>query len=968
MTSLTDDPILLRQANPQSRSTMVIEQSLRAAAKFLVDQAPLETFVAHNTLQAFEEAPFHQAVRLAGEMYGANGYLSEAEFQEMHRRGEIINEDLEQAKLRLGWPPSTVTCIPWVTVAKIEHALLFRKEPRIAPASRGWWLRNCHPAGEAAIFLREATLGLPWPAAHDPVNDEALTPGELCRQVAELPLITSVRSVLVPYFSRYLDRGMAGHHEPVRDRFWIFFLARVSRGGIVASFGPALEKDARMRIGVGQSPVQAVLELLGLSESNPEVTEEAIRNALLRHPGWAAMFHRLERYPEERPHFETPVHLVDYLAVLLLVEFHLARDAALKMGFVSRQNAALPSTLGIALRQLLKPTAKKTDLRSEPWELCLALLDLGVTVRTLENIDSMAGRKALVDAALGFGRWRRLALWQEALEANLRNQLLKALAVKPVNPPRAGCQPILEVMTCLDDREESFRRALEEAHPEIRTWGAPGFFQLPVAYKDLSSPYPRILCPLGVEPAYTVREKPASDRTAATLQRTASFNRVARQAEQSLRQKTLGALVGTLGAVAAFPLMLFGVFFPRWREHLNRLRASRSDAVSLDLPESVDGAGVLAFPLSDQISRVGGLLRTIGLTRDFAPLVIVLGHGSNSTNNPHKSAYDCGACRGHEGHNNARLLASLANRVEVREALAKQGLIIPETTWFVGGRHDTCSGSVDLFDTHLVPEGLREKLKQATSWVNEAVRADAVERCRRFRSAPGSPDPKSAHRHVRERSVDPAQPRPEMGHMTNAMVIVGRRWRTRGLFLDRRSFLVSYDPDQDAEGIIIGNILRAITPIVVGINLQYYFSRVDPIRYGSGSKLPHNPVSLVGVMEGALGDLRTGLPRQMVELHTPVRLLYLVEAPVEHVLAALRGNPDLRRKLANQWCTMAVLDPASTREWLIGPDLTASEVRFQNGAPFPTTPDSRSWFEGKAGNLPLAWIRNPIFNEVPVQS
>ena len=38
---------------------------------------------------------------------------------------------------------------------------------------------------------------------------------------------------------------------------------------------------------------------------------------------------------------------------------------------------------------------------------------------------------------------------------------------------------------------------------------------------------------------------------------------------------------------------------------------------------------------------------------------------------------------------------------------------------------------------------------------------------------------------------------PEWGHATNAFVVVGRRERSRGLFLDRRAFLASYDPTQD---------------------------------------------------------------------------------------------------------------------------------------------------------------------------
>lgn len=930
-----------------------VAEAVRRAAGLLVDQAPLETFVAQNTLQVLEGSPFHDAVRTAHELHGADGYLSEPEFQELFRSGEITAADLLEARNRLAWPENRDAVLPGITIQDLENALLFREEPRIAPASRAWWLRHQHPAGAKAADLWNEVVLLPWESSGSagpmPVN----TPGDLARHLAGFTLITSTRSLLVGYCARYLDRGMAGHHEPETGRFWPYFLEHVAQAGIVAPYGPALQADAQRRLVERQSPVDAVVELLGLSENQPTDLDEMLRTVVLRHPGWAGMFHRLERNPEERPRADTPVHLMDFIATQLLIEFHLALDAALQLQILSRKDVT-PAGLVKALREKVKPQEPSPALRRDPWNLCLALLKLDVRTGELSALPK-AQRETLVEVASNFGLWRRLALWQEAMEANLRNQILKALAEDPPSTTVPG-RPILDVMTCLDDREESFRRALEHLDPRIRTWGAPGFYQLPVAYRDFSSPHPRILCPLGVSPAYTVREKPTSERKAVTLQRTASFARVAQKAELSLRNKWMGALVGTLTAVAAFPLMVLGLFFPRWREFFQRATRSGHDSLSLDLPESVDGAGVLAFPLQEQANRVGGLLRTIGLTDRFAPLILVLGHGSRTANNPHKSAYDCGACRGHEGHNNARLFATLANRPEVRKSLAEQGIHIPEDTWFIGGRHDTCAGTVELLDLDLVPESQRQNLAQSLSLLKGASQMDAVERCRRFRSAPRKPNGRSAFRHVRERSVDPAQPRPELGHMTNAMAIVGRRSRTRGLFLDRRAFLVSYDPTLDTDGTVLANVLRAITPIVVGINLQYYFSRVDPLRYGSGSKLPHNPVGLVGVMEGSCGDLRTGLPRQMVELHTPVRLLYVVEAPIDRVQAALGANPDLSRKLANQWCSMAVIDPASNREWLIEPDLSATEVDLTGKPDTPRKPDAESWFRGRSGNLPLAWI------------
>jgi len=75
--------------------------------------------------------------------------------------------------------------------------------------------------------------------------------------------------------------------------------------------------------------------------------------------------------------------------------------------------------------------------------------------------------------------------------------------------------------------------------------------------------------------------------------------------------------------------------------------------------------------------------------------------------------------------------------------------------------------------------------------------------------------------------------------------------------------------------------------------LEYYFSHVDNERYGAGSKLPHNVACLLGVMSGHASDLRTGLPRQMIEIHEPMRLLILVEATPERLLDIARRQPEV---------------------------------------------------------------------------
>ena len=115
----------------------------------------------------------------------------------------------------------------------------------------------------------------------------------------------------------------------------------------------------------------------------------------------------------------------------------------------------------------------------------------------------------------------------------------------------------------------------------------------------------------------------------------------------------------------------------------------------------------------------------------------------------------------------------MANRPEVREGLAERGIVIPDDTWFVGGYHDTCNDEVELYDLERVPEGHRKELETIRRSLNHARALDALERARRFEAARWDAGPDEALRHVQERAEHLAEPRPEYGHATNAVCIVG---------------------------------------------------------------------------------------------------------------------------------------------------------------------------------------------------
>jgi uncharacterized protein YbcC (UPF0753/DUF2309 family) len=428
------------------------------------------------------------------------------------------------------------------------------------------------------------------------------------------------------------------------------------------------------------------------------------------------------------------------------------------------------------------------------------------------------------------------------------------------------------------------------------------------------------------------------------------------------RTFALGAVLSAgVGVLASIPLV-GRTLFPRLTARVRRrvaglVQAPPATRLHLDRaaptpgPEG-DRPGYTADEMADVADRQ---LRDLGLTAGFARLVFLIGHGSSSLNNPHRSAYDCGACGGGPGGPNGRALAQMLNDPRVRERLAARGLVVPADTVFVGGFHNTCTDALTLFDADRVPASHRADLDAARADLEAACDRNAHERCRRFLAAPLTLAPADARRHVEARAEDLAQTRPELGHATNALCVVGRRGRTRGLFLDRRAFLVSYDPTRDdAAATTLTHILQAAVPVCTGINLEYYFSRVDSTGWGCGTKLPHNVAALVGVMDGAASDLRTGLPWQMVEIHEPVRLLFVVETTPETMLEVMDRNPGIGRLVRNEWVQLAVLDPHAPRLRVYR---GGAFHDYQPGAEqLPRAATSVDWYRGWRDHLEFAQI------------
>ena len=897
-----------------------IRELVSQASGVIAHYWPMSMFVHHNPLHNIESMHFEDAVRMGRRFVGGNGYLPNEVFREYVKSGRIQPEHIDAA-LRPNAEDQNVT-LGQRTVSHFEVLrahLLSGCTPPADETLEAFVARSPNTDSLRKLADRLAPV-LPEPDPDESPLARDLTLTEWCDRTLHTHLVDPINREVIKWCEAFLDEGHAVWEMPARERG--FYHAWKSLAAL--EWSPCgITNSSRKIAQLPESPEEALLEHLDVLGIPEELRQDYLSLQLTGLCGWASFINWRGELSEGHEWQETyPVDLTQYLAVRVWYERELVKQACeSELGiegtypriasWIERENNAASAEERARAAQL------STAVRLHDLAGGLEIAATSLTDVAPEQL------RTLIDWINAFPISEHGPVWLKAFEAGYHEDVLGKIRASAKNSAQSGdtkTRPDAQAMFCIDVRSEPFRRSIESVG-NYETIGFAGFFTVFISHQafgdhHFTEQYPAI----GKRQHTTcdvVRENQEIELARHEVGK--DFFHTTHELLHDLKAHVLTPYitVESLGWIFAVPLFgrtLFPTLFRRGREKTSeKVAPPVSTNVTFDEMEGDDGVK-LGLSLDEQVAMLDTALRSIGLTDNFARLVLACGHGSSSDNNPYEAALNCGACGGNAGTPNARVFASIANKAEVRQQLAERGIVIPEDTHFVAGLHDTTTDGVTFFDEEDIPSTHQSDMERLTKDLREAAIRTNKERCARLPLIANNPSATTVQREIDRRAGDWSEVRPEWGLSGNAAFIIGRRGLTQDINLEGRSFLNNYDYREDPTGALLQGILGA--PCVVGqwINSEHYFSATDPEVYGAGSKIYHNVVGRIGIMAGPQSDLRTGLARQSVmkstmPYHEPLRLLVVAEAPRERLIKALENLPHVQALFDNQWIHLVAVDP-----------------------------------------------------------
>ena len=980
----------MKSFSPEDRDQ--VRQIVLKASEPIAPFWPMRTMVAQNPIHGLEYLPFDQAVRKGKDLLGGNGYLSNEEYRQFYRNGRITQKGFERAFSRVGPHVDEQDSITVgrrkITSKDLWHLhVLFGFEE--LPLSLLEWelsgggaikqFRQDLPEESRKKIIEQTDQGCPeegyltnlWKSVSATLRQTDLTGSS---QISETISLSSQRTIsdwvddltaggvvdqinnqLIKWLAAFLDEGLADWKMPDREegfyQVWQNLAQKDFSGQLLGI------KDFAQKVhSLPATPEDAIRSSLHQLKIPQEQWEGYLSRQLSSLPGWTRYIRWLEEHPAYHAQQKHPIDTTQYLAVRLFYEVELTHIRCQQEwridGTVSNLTAYWNERCEEYHQRMGRPSGDPTKQMKcrHAWRLFHLAQFLELSPIEVQDLSPTDAQTLL--------RWLDLfpadqhgKVWIDAYEDSFREKILRDISAHRGKIPELETRPHAQLVFCIDVRSESIRRHIEAQGP-YETLGFAGFFGISISHQPFDSIQRGSLCPVLLTPNHAVTETPRPGEEVA-LEKYSSGTRWSLLGDHlfhDMKHHPIGSMMAVDVLGLFFSLSLAGKTFFHKTFHTITSTIQKgfthkvSTQVSISTPTDpqnpkigeVNADGIpdglsLGFSLSERATFIENGLRAMGLTKNFARLMCLCGHGSETDNNPYYGALDCGACGGKPGDANARVFAAMANEPEVRRILKENGLTIPDDTWFLPGKHNTTTDRVQFYDLEELPDSHIGDFHALNKDLEEAGAKQALERCHRIPSAPTDISPEQAFAHVDERSCDWANPRPEWGLAGNGAFLIGRRKLSRELDLGGRSFLHSYDPVADPEGAILEKIMTAPLIVTQWINMGYYFPAVDPWAYGSGSKVLHNVVGGVGMMLGTQSDLQMGFPLQTVNngethYHEPMRLLAIIEQTPSVISSIIQKHSILQQLFHNEWLNLVSLDPHTFEFHRYNPDATWETV------------------------------------------